>query len=355
MQRDRRRIWLLAVSLVFAVAIIVGLSVFENILEEEEEQRALLDIPHGWKVLLRGDNFMAMVDQGDLVWAGGRNGVYKIDRRKAELIERIEFSDEVTYVTSLLIDNNDMLWVSYENGLVTWDGKEFNYYNTETGLPDNRANFVTQDSNGNVWVGTWGGAAFYDGNAWQTISTEDGLSVSMVNVILEDSFGNFWFGAYNMKGGAISILMADGSWQYFSMENGLPNDNVTGFLELEKGSIWVGTGFYNRGGAAILSYEEGKYHIKNILKKKDGLAGEKVRSLYQDNLGNIWFGSEFDGIAIMNESNMAILTEDEGLSHNEVLSILQVTDGDMWLGTLDGITIIEYDLVKKIHVERKEK
>ncbi len=354
MHKIRRRIWLLGFSLVFAVVAISVLSVLERRMEKEEERRALLDVPEGWQILLYGENVMDMVEQGDVIWAGTRNGVYLIDRRKAEIIERMEFCREITYVTSILLDDEGTLWVSYENGLVTWDGEKHEYYNSDNALPDDRANFVTQDREGNIWVGTWGGAAYYDGDTWHTITTEDGLSVDMVNVIMEDSLGNFWFGAYNVRGGAVSIAKQDGTWQYFTMDNGIPNNNVTGFWELEEGTVWVGTGFYNRGGAARFVFEEGGYRLEKTLEKEDGLAGEKVRSLFHDNLGNLWFGSEFDGIAVIDETkmeqlNFTVLTEDDGLSHNEVLSIMQDVDGDMWLGTLDGITKLDYDAVQSVH------
>lgn len=347
MQKTRKRMIILGLILVSLVAAITVLSVLERRLVEEDERRAVLDVPEGWQIILKGENFMSMAEQGDILWGGSRNGVFKIDRLTGELIKKMEFCREVIYVTSVLVDHEGKLWVTHQEGVATWDGKDYNYYSEEDVLPDNRANYVTLDSQNNIWVGTWGGASVYDGNSWRTITEDDGLSDNMVNIIFEDSLGSMWFGSYIIRNNAISILN-DGKWQYFTMENGLPNNNVTSFLELKEGSMLVGTGFYNRGGAAIFDYKKGEWTIEKTLDENDGLAGEKVRSLFKDSLGNLWFGSEFDGIAIKDpEGNFTVLTEEEGLSHNEVLSILQDVDGTLWLGTLDGITRLNLDAVRR--------
>lgn len=39
-------------------------------------------------------------------------------------------------------------------------------YSTDTGLPDNRVNDITQDSLGRIWIAMASGVAMYDGYEW---------------------------------------------------------------------------------------------------------------------------------------------------------------------------------------------
>jgi ligand-binding sensor domain-containing protein len=77
-----------------------------------------------------------------------------------------------------------------------------------------------------------------------------------------------------------------------------------------------------------------------ITRKPDGLAGEKVRSLYQDEAGDIWFGSERDGIAVRTPSGFRVITSAEGMSDNEAKAVVAGRDDMLWLGTRSGITLV---------------
>lgn len=341
------RFWSLCFLLLILAAGLFVLNVIARQVQQRQEQAALSELPAGWQVLLRDENVMSMAEQDDTIWAGGRSGVYKIDRRSGALLGQMDWPWRVNYVTAVLIDHQDRLWVGHEEGVAVWDGSTHTRHTAADVLPDNRVNALYRDRTDRIWVGTWGGAAYYDGSDWGVLTVEDGLAANMVNTIMEDSLGHFWFGAYAVPDGAVSIRGHDG-WQYFSISEGLPNNNVTAFLEVERGIVWVGTGFLNRGGAAQFVHEDEGWILKQAMKKEDGLAGEKVRSLYRDDLGNLWFGSEFDGVTIMRNESMLVLTKDDELSHPEILSILQDADGDVWLGTLDGITRLEYSIVQQI-------
>jgi len=77
-----------------------------------------------------------------------------------------------------------------------------------------------------------------------------------------------------------------------------------------------------------------------MLGKSDGLAGEKVRSLFQDRDGVYWIGSEYDGVVRWDGDSRQTLTVREGLSGNEIKDWLQDQDGSLWLATEDGVTLI---------------
>jgi ligand-binding sensor domain-containing protein len=106
--------------------------------------------------------------------------------------------------------------------------------------------------------------------------------------------------------------------------------------QARNGAIWVATGFSRHGGAAI--YSGGRWSNLTV---EDGLAGESARSVYEDDTGRMWIGSEYDGIAVGTPGLWKVLTEKDGLAGYEVKVMTQDTDGNYWLGTNSGLNRIE--------------
>lgn len=302
------------------------------------------EIPTGWQIIRPPHEVSAVALQGDVIWAGGIDGVVGIERKSGKIIKTLDCFPSITYVKALLVDRSDELWVGHQSGLTKYDGEKCRTYDMKDGLPDNRVNTLFEDTKGKLWVGTWGGAAVYDGNGWEVIKSEDGMIDDMVNVIFQDSDGGMWFGSYVAPRGGISIY-TDGKWQKFSTTSGLPHNNINALLEDSAGNIWAGTGLIDRGGAARFSFNGSGWAIQQVLTSNDGLAADKVRSLFQDRDGIMWFGSENDGIARMENGSFRVFTEKNGLSNPEIKRIVQDADGDLWIGTRDGVTRLNYTVL----------
>lgn len=329
------------------VFLVLAGGVFLAGLEPEKE------LPEGWKLIRPPGETYTMIENGDYIWTGGQAGVYKIDRRKFELIEHLPLPKHVDYVKALHMDREGNLWIGHFNGLTIFKEDGTLILEINDGLPDKRVNCIYEDSQGNLLVGTWGGAAIFNGQDWEVITKEDGLMEDMVNVIMEDSHGGYWFGHYVAPRGGISYL-SNGKWQYFSLEKGLPHNNITSFYEDKAGYVWAGTGLFERGGAVRFAFNGSGWQIAGTVHKEHGLAGEKVRFIFQDHRGAYWFTSEFDGIAVFteealfNRGNSLILNEENGLANYEVKVILQDADGVLWLGTHNGVNAIEKDALDRL-------
>lgn len=306
-----------------------------------------LRVPAGWQIILPEKEFFCLAIQGDIVWGGGKEGVFAIDRKGGTLIRELTREPAFAYVKGLAVDKSGKLWIAHDRGLSVYDGKRFTDYDQSNSLPDIRTNSVYIDRAGRVWVGTWSGAAIYEAGKWRVLKKSGGLIDDMVNVIFEDGRGGIWFGAYVAPAGGASYLK-DGKWQYFSTQNGLPHNNASAIFEDKDGFIWIGTGLLDRGGAVQLEYASASYKIIKTLTKREGLAGEKVRSIFQDRDGMFWFGSEYDGICLMLNGKRKVITDKDGLSNPEVKVILQDEDGDLWLGTRAGLTRIKYGVYRQL-------
>jgi ligand-binding sensor domain-containing protein len=299
--------------------------------------------PPGWTVICPPVNVMTLERQGDTVWAGGMDGVFEIDAKTRTVRRKIESAPPLSYVKDILIDGQGGVWIAHFAGLSRWDGKRLVTYTTEDGLPDNRVNALATDREGSLWVGTWGGVAIIRGRDFsriETITSTQGLLHNMVNVILCDSRGEMWFGSHVAPAGGIS-LYRDGRWRYFTVKEGLPHNDITSFLEQAPGKIWAGTGYFEHGGAVLFTGNRDSWRIERILTKEDGLAGWRVRTIFPDSAGDLWFGSETDGVARLHNGAFSILSKKDGFPHQEITSILEDEDRNLWFGTLGGVTVIE--------------
>ncbi len=296
-------------------------------------------IPKHWQIIRPPHEVSALAEGDDFIWAGGRDGVYKIEKDTGSLALELKCDIALSYVRALQFDLSGGLWIAHSSGLSYYDGTACKTYRETDGLPDKRVNALYLDHSGRLWVGTVAGAAVYEDKRFNKFLPVGGLADEMVNVIMEDSGGGMWFGSYNVRHGGLSYCN-NGRCQHFTVKEGLPNNNITSIKETPDGKVWVGTGFYNSGGAVWFIKRQEGWFLSGTLLKNDGLAGEKVRSIYLDKRGAMWYGSEYDGIAVRNNGCWNVITVDDGLSDNEAKIMIEDKNGNLWIGTRNGITRI---------------
>src|SRR6056297_1644777 len=115
--------------------------------------------------------------------------------------------------------------------------------------------------------------------------------------------------------------------QYLNVEHGMASSFVRSVLEDQNGNIWMGT----RGGVSVFDGESFTHFSEN-----EGLSNNLVRAILEDQNGNIWLGTGGGGVSVYNGESFTHYTEKEGLSNNFVVSILEDQNGNIWLGTEGG-------------------
>ena len=102
--------------------------------------------PTGWRVVSEAGQVFALALDKDIVWAGGKSGVYKIDRRTGTLIEHIPLGAELALVRSLAVAPDGTVWIGHMNGLTSLSGSQSRTYSDHDGLPGQRVNALLVDS-----------------------------------------------------------------------------------------------------------------------------------------------------------------------------------------------------------------
>jgi len=246
--------------------------------------------------LLNYDVRSIMEDSHGNLWIGTSGGLCMFDGINFYHFTQKEGLPANT-VAGLLEDSQGTLWMyTYNEGVLTYDGKTFTNFSTKTGL-HRYVRHMLEDSQGNLWFGTrGGGASKYDGESFTNFGTRKGLRDNHVRSILEDSQGNFWFGTF---GGGVSIW--DGkSFSHITKKDGLSDDMITFILEDRNHNIWIGTRSkgINRLTFAMDSVSNTSTNISSTNPKiynyglEDGLRGmgSSAHGVLLDSKNRLWWG-----------------------------------------------------------------
>ena len=80
----------------------------------------------------------------------------------------------------------------------------------------------------------------------------------------------------------------------------------------------------------------GLFHVHgrrvDIFDHSDGLSGDWVSSLFEDREGNMWVGSA-DGLDRFQDISVANIAKRQGFSNADVSSVLAARDGSVWVAS----------------------
>ena len=184
------------------------------------------------------------------------------------------------------------------------------------------------DRQGRLWLGTRDrGACRWDGAELRCFRHRQGLADNSLNALLEDSEGNLWFGTF---GGGASRLSSEGFLNY-TTRDGLPHANVQSFAAAGE-TLWLGT----HGGGLVRMGHDGP----RVFDTRDGVPHDKVVSLGIGADGELLVGT-LEGIArsvggAVDADRFEPWLSNDALSHPTVLDVRTAADDRVWLGTLDG-------------------
>lgn len=194
---------------------------------------------------------------------------------------------------------------------------------------------IIQDKRGNIWFATFEGIFKYDGDSFTNISRE--VSLSRFFSVLEDRKGKLWFGTIGS-----GVYYYDGkSFQNFTSDDGLLNNEIVCIYEDKIGNIWFGV----NGGASLY---DGK-SFRNYMMNGDSIIEARteksvpnlqrpmneVNSIIEDKTGDFWFGTR--GNTFIYDGNTFTTVTQSGKPFTNVRCIIEDKKGNIWLGGNDGL------------------
>ncbi|PTB95218.1 hypothetical protein C9994_11475 [Marivirga lumbricoides] len=221
----------------------------------------------------------------------------------------------------------------------------FQHLTIDDGLPQNMVDCMLQDSHGFLWFGTWNGLCRYDGYTFEVFDNQSSKGKSIrdnfIYALLEDAYGNIWIGTHR---GLQVYLHQNGEFIFIDDERAkgadLKDKNIRSLALTTNGNLVVGSNddvylfeIANSRGELNLTknYTLGIYD-KNI-------RGTVVNTLTTDAVDDIWIGTNA-GITVIpsNDNDFKYFnTSSSGLSSDQVLSIFESGNGEIWIGTEYGL------------------
>jgi hypothetical protein len=252
-------------------------------------------------------------------------------------------------INAIATDQTGKLWIATEkNGLASYDGKEWQHYSTENGLPSNEIYGLTLDQQNNLWVGTWEGVAKFDGRTWSVPYTVHNATLfnNHVHTILFDHAGNIWVG--HIEKGISKYNQADGTWiNITSTPSGLGGNRIRSMAlrkepSTNQESIWVAT---QDGG--VSKFENGVWWNYRV---EDGLPSNDVRTVAVDKYNRVWAATAQGVVYWDNQAWVTYNTLDTfslafGISCPD--QTCSIDDDHVWTGTAKfGLTQSRLPLLK---------
>lgn len=221
----------------------------------------------------------------------------------------------------LAFDKWDRLWVAtYGGGLNMIDFRsnpkgESTFFTTKnSGISGDKARDIYIDSNGRLWLGTTYGLNYIDLYNKATIDSAD-----------------------------ITKILVDNTKQ-----NYLTYNDIAMITESSRGELWLAT--IGGGVDVIKNPTEKDFHIESIL-QKDGLSGNIVYSILEDNKGKMWMGTEY-GLSIYNPINDRVLNFGKKHGLPEIFfsegTCALSPQGTKIFGTVNGFYVIKKDITENL-------
>ncbi|WP_188766454.1 ligand-binding sensor domain-containing protein [Emticicia aquatilis] len=241
---------------------------------------------------------------------------------------------------------------------------------------------MLQDKAGNMWIATSGAGVYrYDGKGFVNFTTKDGLNSNIVQCILEDFKGNIWIGTKD------GVCRFDGKkftdfplpWtrtpitspffrQTVPQKGCMPpaNKTVLSMFQDKMGNIWFGTqdeGVIQYNGKSFTEFLANEGPVGN-----DGFHHVAIYNIYQEKSGNIWFGSyRYDGKNFKNfpqEENTTKASDTIVKSFKDMLEqksmyssanmVVEDKKGDLWFSHACRYGITKYDGKALTHFTDKD-
>lgn len=250
----------------------------------------------------------------------------------------------------IAIDKNGLVWLTVDEGLVAFDGKDFK--SAEQNITDKGKYFayyaLAADNNNTKWVYAKDNIYSFDDAKWiKYESTEIGID-GAYRIINNPGTGEVFF----CSDDGLTILK-DGHWSTINKRKikGLPSNRVAFAKRDSKNRIWIGT----FSGSAVID-ADGK--AANFEKTNTPLKGKCITSMDEDENGTLYFTLfEFDrkeitrvnnneGIAVRytDGSFKQFTTDNSGMPFNHTTCVLyDKAEKILWIST-DRAGLVRYDL-----------
>lgn len=247
------------------------------------------------------------------------------------------------HVTCIYQDKLGYMWFGTRNGLNKFNGNSFeifwNHADDEQSISSNTIACIIEDAEGNLWIGTENGLNKLDKKRkgfkrYYLANEADSVNNKILSLHI-DADGVLWVGT--LSGLFIYEPESDSLKSVYIRE--LADNSVSAILEKDN-HLYLAS---SKNG--LLIYDRQKKRIVRSYQtnsKTLPVISNYIKDIYIDKKDNIWLGTYKDGVCVIKHdlSEVVQYNTSNGLSNNSIRCIKESPSGEMWVGTFDGLNII---------------
>lgn len=312
------------------------------------------------------------LDNNDVLWVGTENGgvhYADINRKKFNhYIFEFDGSDFLAdnFVRTIYEDKQGFLWVgTRNNGMIRmFPGRTryeyFNYYSPTTAtIEDKRVRSVYQDSRGLIWIGTQHGVYRYNDQTndirHYTTETDDAMADNFVYTINEDAYGVLWIGTWK---GVLSYNPETERFTSYNADKTKVYTSVRCIVKGKDGGLWVAT----ENGLTFMNYQikdhvavdiqATYYHCQENVPYS--LNDDYLYALDVDDDGNPWIGTA-KGLNMydIRQGRFVRFDDIEYLSNTLIRGVVCSRD-DVWISHRNGLTRLNRKKMTVRHFDKSD-
>ncbi len=256
-------------------------------------------------------------------------------------------------VLSILQDHQGFYWFGSEEGLQRYDGYSFKNYHFQQSdslsLSSNIIQYLFEDSKHNLWVGT-----FDAGLCWYDRENDRFIRFRHDPTNPQSLIGNFVQTIYESNAGRLYISVVGQGISSFQIPDQIhPNiqfTNHTFNIAPDVANHWASAIVENMNGLLVAVNGDGVNQYNPTTGAFTRLFRDtvnlRVQALYCDSKQRLWIGTWSDGLYVYDRQTKKIFQHRAGensgeLISNQIYSVKESNDGTIWIGTENGINILE--------------
>lgn len=296
-------------------------------------------------------NIVAIAQSADgFLWLGTGYGLFRFDGIKFERIPPPEGNRAKSeQINALLVARSGDLWVGYRSGgIAVYRGGKLRSVPSPQG--DDTVNGIVQTPDGAIWISSYRDglllARFADGK-WQSIGAGWGATDRVISSMVVDRAGTLWTAGW----GGIYAL-PKGTRRFSTVvRDDVPDNRAMRIDDL--GRVWM----ISEDGLSLIGEAGRPIAPRLATHGKDAFDTHLLPRLLIDDAGNAWASDQVHGLFYMTPgangmpgarlADRRTFTTVDGLSSNAVTALFQGREGEVWVGTANGL-----DRFRKVSVLR---
>ncbi|WP_455537964.1 ligand-binding sensor domain-containing protein [Terrisporobacter sp.] len=298
-------------------------------------------------------------DSKGYIWLGTNDGLNRYNGYEYKIYNYEEGTNSISHngITDICEDDEENLWVGTVQGInkINHKSNEIKNYTEENNkIKDDSTSEILVTKDNKIIVGTYEGLQIYnkDKDSFSNIlNQKSGLISNTVYTLDEDGQGNIWVGtdlgvqkiSKNFK--ILKTYRSDGK------ENSIGKSSIYNvYCDDKYGFVWAGSSDDGVFKINIKTNEITGY--SNNPKDENSLPANQSGAILRDNNGNLWIGTS-DGLAYYDDKkdNFKVyknkIYDKNSLVYNNIKSLMQDKEGIIWVGTYSGVSIFDTKSVIK--------